>query len=123
MAYDLIPYNSSDFMSYPSGRGMIFLYNLSRGSFWNLLGGIIFVGSIFDWGLYPRGFIYTSAVHLYLRSIFTAPRVLVLRRCSTLYLPLDYELREISYDTNKYSNTFQSREIIVLDLGLDLIGD
>jgi hypothetical protein len=54
MAYDLIPYNSSDFMSYPSGRGMIFLYNLSRGSFWNLLGGLYLLG-VYLLGVYLLG--------------------------------------------------------------------
>jgi hypothetical protein len=72
-------------MSYPSGRGMIFLYNLSRGSFWNLLGDYI-CWEYICWE-------YTSAVHLYLRSIFTAPPGFGFYCLVTLFItPLDYEL-------------------------------
>jgi hypothetical protein len=77
-----------------------------------------------DLGINPRGFIYTSAVYLYLRSIFTAGVpgfVFFAFPCSLpLFItPLDSHLREILYDTNKYSNSLQSREILLLDLGLD----
>ena len=75
-------------------------------------------------GLYPRGFIYTSAVHLYLRSIFTAGVpgfVFFAFPCSLpLFItPLDSHLREILYDTNKYSNSLQSLTILFLDLGIN----
>ncbi len=73
---------------------ILIVYNLSRYSLQTSLGIRL------HWGLDPRGFIYTSAVHLYLRSIFTAgvpgSWFYVLLRSSTLYIPLDYELREIS---------------------------
>ena len=74
------------------------------------------------WGLYVWG--------LYIRrpSLPTVhfdgggARVLVLRHCSPLYLPLDYELREILYHTNKYSNILQSLTILFLDLGIIRLG-
>jgi hypothetical protein len=57
-------------------------YNLSRDHPLDL------IGIRLPWGLDPRGVIYTSAVHLYLRSILTAgtAALLVLPACPLYHL-------------------------------------
>ncbi len=86
------------------------------------------IGDILDWGIYLIGII-PARVYIYFRrpSLPTVhfygggARVRVFRVPLFLPLfitPLDSHLREILYDTNKYSNSLQSREILFLDLGL-----
>ena len=64
MAYDLIPYNSSDFMSYPSGRGYDILIQSLVLVFLELVGGLYLLG-VYLIGGYTFGIILPPSIFTY----------------------------------------------------------
>ncbi len=77
------------------------------------------MGDILDWGTIPaRVYIYIRRPSLPTVHFYGPPGSGFTALLHSLLSPLDYELREILYDTNKYSNSIQSLTILFLDLGL-----
>jgi len=106
-------------MSYPSGRGMIFLIQSLVRVFLELVGGGLYLLGVYLIGDYTFGIIHPPSIFTY-GPFWRPPRVRLFRVPLFFHSLLSpwVHISERFYYRYWYSNILQSREILLLDLGL-----